>query len=47
MIVNMDLTFSVNNEVAIIVSLIDLGAHVDAELKNANMTVHLNSLKLD
>lgn len=47
MIMNMDLTFRVKDEVAIIVTVIDLNAHVEAMLNGANLTTKVDSIKMD
>lgn len=47
MVMNLDLTFRVNNEVAIVVSVIDLNAHVDLTLTGANLTSKVNAIKID
>eukprot|EP00347_Sterkiella_histriomuscorum_P011713 403371396 len=47
LILNLDLTFRVNSEIAIIVSVIDLIAHVEAMLQGPNFTTKVNTVKID
>eukprot|EP00347_Sterkiella_histriomuscorum_P020604 403337177 len=47
LILNLDLTFRVNSEIAIIVSVIDLSAHVDAMLQGPNFTTKVNTIIID
>eukprot|EP00347_Sterkiella_histriomuscorum_P018594 403344916 len=46
MVLNMDFTFRVNNEVAIVVSVTDLNAHVDVTLRNTNLTANAKVIKI-
>lgn len=47
MIMNMDITFKVNNEIAIVVTLTDLNAHVDVTLRNEFLTSQVKVVKID
>eukprot|EP00347_Sterkiella_histriomuscorum_P018232 403346289 len=47
LILNLDLTFRVNSEIAIVVSVIDLSAHVDAMLQGPNFTTKVNTIIID